>query len=104
MIRVGGYEWLLLFPKNPVRQLKAIADNYSAKEMRVTIRWCCIANKKFRTPKQVEVIKQAILRRGIKICYLAINNASELAEKSAIALYNSSFSHSCFPVNILMNI
>ena len=98
--RIGGEEWLLFFLDRPVKQLQKIADDYSAKKIKVTVGWRCKAQNPINQSKEIRKTKKSVLERGIKICYTAIENANELVDKSEMLRYNSQYSHTAFPVNI----
>jgi GGDEF domain-containing protein len=98
VIRVGGDEWLLFFPNNPIQQLQLIANRYSLKEVKLIVGWQSEAKNKLGEKKIKETLVST-LYRGIKICYLAINNEIELEKKSEIILHNSNYNHRYFIVN-----
>ncbi|MEM8829874.1 MAG: GGDEF domain-containing protein [Cyanobacteria bacterium P01_G01_bin.19] len=97
--RIGGEEWLLFFPNHPVKQLQAIADDFAAKKIKVTVGWRCQAQNQISQLKDIKETKKSVLYRGIKICYTAIDNPSELVNKSEMLKYNTDYSHTAFPVN-----
>ncbi len=98
-IRVGGDEWLLFFPNNPKKQLQSIANKYSRKKIKLVVGWQSKAINKLRVIKKVKEVKNSTLYRGIKICYIAINNDNELEQKSNILFENVNYNSKYYVVN-----
>ncbi|MGD1917493.1 MAG: diguanylate cyclase domain-containing protein [Pleurocapsa sp.] len=90
-IRVGGDEWLLFFPNNPEKQLQSITNQYSKKQIKLIVGWQCEAKDKSATIKKAQEIRNSILYRGLKICYMPIKNNSEIKTKSEIIFDNVNY-------------